>query len=102
MNQPFSHGRPRYFNAQTIKYLLLAIKRQAVGKLGDGDVCQKTGGGVAFGDQLHRGRGNLDAGPLVLNTLATLAGVFITDMAFDSQPGGNVIELFADLFAKTG
>ena len=38
LNHPFDHNRPGHFDAQAVKYLLLAIQRQPVSKLGYGNV----------------------------------------------------------------
>ncbi len=63
-----------------------------VGKLGDHDVGQQPGGRDALVDDLRRNR-CLDQG------LAVIADPFATDMAFNGEHAGRVVQLLADILA---
>ena len=89
---PLAEGGAGNLHPHAGKHLALAVHRQVVVVLGDGDLGQQRLGGLAFVDELRRhGRlGHALAGP---------AGPAPAHMALHLQAAGQVVQLLADVLA---
>jgi hypothetical protein len=96
LDHPARQGGPRHLGTDAGKQLLLARQRQGILVLGDRDVGQQPGGGVALGDRLWWQRRRTH------RLLATPAGVLGPDVANHLDPGGDDVELLADLLTDAG
>ena len=92
-DHPGGQGGPIEFDADAGELLALRVKRQGVDEFAGGNIGQKAGRGVAFGDGLRRQRRSFDV------RLTAQASVLLANVSQHLNLGRDDVQLFGNVFA---